>query len=46
MLTLAQTVIFTNSKMRAIGLCESMNKDDHSATCIHSDMPQKEEKKY
>ena len=42
MLTLAQTVIFTNSKMRAIGLCESMNKDDHSATCIHSDMPQKE----
>ena len=42
MITLAQTVIFTNSKNRAISLCDSMNRDDHAATCIHSDMPQRE----
>ena len=41
-LTMTQSIVFVNSRRKALWLAEAMNGEDHTVSCIHGEMPQSE----
>ena len=41
-LTLTQSIIFVNSRRKALWLAEAMNAEEHTVSCIHGEMQQSE----
>ena len=41
-LTMTQSIVFVNSRRKALWLAEAMNAEDHTVSCIHGEMPQSE----